>query len=97
MSFPEKCIFKQGYFPETAEGIDENFVFVSIDMDLYQPTIEALNYFFFRLTSPGYIMIHDFNCKRYKGINAAVIEFTKKPNLTIVPIGDLSGSVILIK
>jgi hypothetical protein len=47
-------------------------------MELYQPTIEALNYFFFRLTSPGYIMIHDFNCKRYKGVNAAVIEFTKK-------------------
>ena len=35
MPFPEQCIIKKGFFPETTEGIDDTFVFVSLDTDLY--------------------------------------------------------------
>ncbi|MDR1955675.1 MAG: TylF/MycF family methyltransferase, partial [Treponema sp.] len=37
MKFKENCIVKKGYFPETAQDVEDKFVFVSIDVDLYEP------------------------------------------------------------
>lgn len=45
MKYPEKCVIKKGYFPETAADVDEKFVFVSIDVDLYKPTLEGIRFF----------------------------------------------------
>ncbi|MCM1153902.1 MAG: macrocin-O-methyltransferase [Roseburia sp.] len=45
MKYPEKCIIKKGYFPESAKGIAESFCYVNVDMDLYKPTLEALRFF----------------------------------------------------
>jgi O-methyltransferase len=53
MSNPEMCVIKKGYFPKTAEGLEDVFSFVSIDVDLYQPTLEALKYFYSRLSGGG--------------------------------------------
>ncbi len=97
LPYPEKCIFKQGYFPDTTKGVNEKFVFVSIDVDLYQPTLEALNFFYPKLTSPGYLLVHDYNIPRYKGVTEAVKQFRDKNQLTLVPIGDLGGSAIFIR
>jgi O-methyltransferase len=94
LPYPEKCIFKSGYFPDTAADVEEKFMFVSIDVDLYQPTLEALNFFFHNLTSPGYILVHDYNGLRYKGARSAVKQFREDNQLTFVPIGDSGGSVI---
>lgn len=97
MLYPEKCIFKQGYFPETAKGINDQFVFVSIDVDLYKPTIEALNFIYPLLTSPGFMLVHDYNINRYKGATEAVKKFRDDNKLTLVPIGDKGGSAIFVK
>ncbi|MBA3056231.1 MAG: hypothetical protein FP826_15205 [Sphingomonadales bacterium] len=40
-----------GYFPETAAGIDEQFAFVSLDVDLFEPTRAGLHWFYERLSS----------------------------------------------
>jgi len=37
MKYPENCVIKKGYFPDTAKDLNETFVFVSIDTDLYDP------------------------------------------------------------
>ena len=95
--YPEKCIFKQGYFPDTAKGINETFVFISIDVDLYHPTIAALNIFYPKLTSPGYILVHDYNNTRYEGATEAVKQFRDQNQLTLIPIGDNGGSTIFSK
>jgi O-methyltransferase len=34
MKFPENCIVKKGYFPESAVDVNDIFVFVSLDSDL---------------------------------------------------------------
>jgi O-methyltransferase len=44
MKFHENCIIVKGYFPETANGIEDKFVFVSIDADLYEPIYNGLKY-----------------------------------------------------
>ncbi len=53
MVHPEKVIIKQGYVPETFEGVEEQFCFVNLDMDLYQPTLAALKWFWPRMVDGG--------------------------------------------
>jgi O-methyltransferase len=97
MPFPDKCIVKKGYFPETAKGMDENFVFVSIDADLYDPIYAGLNYFYDRLVAGGYIFVHDFNNDEYIGAKTAVYNFCKERNISFVPLPDLGGTAIISK
>jgi O-methyltransferase len=96
MPYPEKVIVKQGHFPETALGLQESFVFVSMDVDLYTPTIAGLEYFYPRLVEGGYIFVHDYNHPDYMGNRKAVLEFCeRKADLSCVPIGDWGGTAIL--
>src|SRR5664279_1123848 len=37
MPFPNQCKPVRGFFPASATGVDDNFVFVSIDTDLFEP------------------------------------------------------------
>jgi O-methyltransferase len=53
LPYPENAIVRKGYFPETAAGVDDKFGFVSLDMDLYQPILEGLKFFYPRLVVGG--------------------------------------------
>lgn len=87
----------KGYFPETTKGIEDEFCFVSIDVDLYAPTVAGLEYFYPRLVKGGYIFIHDYNSKRYKGVKSIVDEFIEKNNACAMPLPDFAGSMIILK
>lgn len=91
-------IVKKGYFPDTTMGLqDEIYSFVSIDVDLYTPTIEGLRYFYKRLSQGGYILIHDYNHPNYKGVKKAVKEFCAENKINVVPMSDYFGSAIISK
>ncbi|EIX8087379.1 hypothetical protein MLA35_000855 [Campylobacter coli] len=98
MPYLDKCCFVEGYFPETIVKIpqDEKFKFVNIDMDLYQPILEGLVYFYPKLVKDGVILIHDYFHPYYTGAKRAVDEFCKNNNIEIVPIGD-AFSVAIFK
>ncbi|MEO6905715.1 MAG: TylF/MycF/NovP-related O-methyltransferase [Ginsengibacter sp.] len=97
MPFPKQCIIKKGFFPETTAGIEDSFVFVSLDADLYEPIYQGLIYFFPRMEKGGYIFVHDVNNDAYKGAAKAVEQFSTEQNISFVPIPDSCGSVIFIK
>lgn len=97
MPFPEKCIPVKGFFPQTAQGIDERFVFVSLDADLYEPIYAGLRFFYPKLEKGGYIFIHDFNNDAYKGARKAVEQFCSEEGIGFVPIPDSGGSAIISK
>ena len=97
MPFPDKCIPKKGFFPKTAEDINDQFVFVSLDADLYEPIYAGLHFFYPRLTSGGYIFVHDFNNDAYKGARKAVEQFCGEQHIGFVPIPDSGGSAIICK
>lgn len=99
MQHPEKCIIRKGYFPETAEGLEDTFIFVSLDCDLYLPILAGLEYFYPRLVDGGYIMIHDYNqTNEWKGVKEAVSDFEKKHGFVPkVPITDTCGTLIITK
>ena len=49
MPFPERCIIKKGKFPDSMKDVEDKFAFVNLDMDLYQPILAGLEYFYPRL------------------------------------------------
>jgi len=97
MAHPEKIVLKKGYFPDTTEGVEDTFAFVSLDVDLYKPTLAGLNYFYPRLSRGGNIFVHDYNNLRFKGVRSAVEEFCDATGAPIVQIPDFSGTVIVSK
>jgi O-methyltransferase len=94
---PELAEFKVGFFPDSAEGLEEDFCFVSLDADLYEPTLEGLRYFYARLNPGGYIMVHDYASSRYHGATKAVIDFSAESGVSFVPIPDMGGTAVFCK
>ncbi|MES2592807.1 MAG: TylF/MycF/NovP-related O-methyltransferase [Bacteroidota bacterium] len=93
----ERVIFYPGYFPSTAVGLENNkFSFVHLDADLYLPTIEALNFFYPRLSPGGVIMVHDYN-HTWDGIKKAFDEFMPTIPESLLELPDWKGSVMIIK
>ena len=91
---PEKCIIKKGFFPETFNIIDERFVFVNLDADLYQPIKAGLEIFYPLMSRGGVILVHDY-FGMLSGVTKAVDEFTRINNLTAIPIGDYLSIAIV--
>lgn len=96
MPYPENIIICKGYFPDTAKDIEEKFAFVSLDADLYLPTLEGLKFFYPRLSKGGYILVHDYNSTQFKGVKKAVNDFAKDKEINIIPLCDLHGSAVII-
>ncbi|MEG1633928.1 MAG: TylF/MycF/NovP-related O-methyltransferase [Oscillospiraceae bacterium] len=97
MSRPQNVVLVKGRFPESAVGIEDEFCLVSLDADLYQPTLEGLHFFWKRLSKGGYIMLHDYNNTDYPGAAGALREFCAEADVTPVPLPDICGSAVLAK
>ena len=95
---PEKAVLHQGVFPETFAGLEElRFCLVSIDADLYQPTLDALERFWPRLSPGGALILHDYNSAQYSGAGSAIRTFCSQNGIFPVPLGDLHGSAVVMK
>ncbi len=97
MKFPDNCIVKQGYFPDSLDKLDDRFCFVSLDADLFDPIYNGLKYFYPRLNNGGYIFIHDYNNDSYPGAKDAVLTFCRENKISFVPISDGWGTAIISK
>ena len=79
--------YHQGYFPETAAPVaDRKFSFVHLDADLYQSTMEALKFFYPRMSTGGIILCHDYLSAA--GVDRAYAEFFADKT---EPVIELSG------
>lgn len=98
MTYPEQCIIKKGLFPESLDGLEEKFAFVSIDVDYEDSIFEGMRYFYPRLVSGGYIFIHDYNDIWLGGVKKAVERYERQfGELKKVPIADGSGTLVIVK
>jgi O-methyltransferase len=75
----------------------DEYAFVSLDVDLYQPILAGLEYFYPRLSAGGYIFIHDYNNARFSGVRMAVEAFLAHTHAPALPLPDFAGSLILTK
>ena len=98
MKYKENIIIKKGFFPDSLNGLEENFAFVSLDCDWEESLYQGLIYFYPRLTEGGYIMIHDYN-NHIGCAKQAILRYEKSVHkkLPKIPICDSQGSLILTK
>ena len=72
------------------EVSDKAFSFVHIDVDLYQPTIDSLEFFWKKLVDGGFIVVDDYGSSQFPGAGIAVDEFLKEHKASFfykVPMG----------
>jgi O-methyltransferase len=87
-----------GMFPQSVPAFfDHKFAFVHMDMDLYQPTLEAFRYFYDRVSRGGYMIVHDYSNIKWPGIKKAVDEFFLDKSERPVLMPDNGGSALIRK
>lgn len=89
-SFNFTYLYK-GWIPNRFNEIEnKQFSFVHIDVDLYEPTRQSLDFFYPRLVENGVIVCDDYGLCQFPGAKKAVDEFLKKNSYKIfyeVPMG----------
>lgn len=99
MKYKDNIIIKKGVFPESINGLDEQFAFVSLDVDFEDSTFAGLEYFYPRLSKGGYMFIHDYNYGYFDCVKKAVDRYENKFDLSLCkfPICDADGTLIITK
>lgn len=99
MFYPDKVHICKGYFPESASNVPESnkYVFVNLDFDLFNPTLEGLRYFYPKMIEMGIILIHDYYHLNYKAVPEAIRAYEDELGYELVktPIGDHCSMAII--
>ncbi len=92
----EDLAFHRGWIPECFEAAREaRFAFVHIDVDLYEPTRDALAFFHPRLIAGGIIVIDDDGFLTCPGARRAVDEFAAATGQRFVRLP--TGQAVLVR
>jgi len=87
--------FLKGIFPHTSEPIsNKEFSFVHLDTNLYQSTLDSLEFFWPRMVKGGRIVSHDYNTTSMPGIKKAFLEFFSEQKEKLIEIADSQIMVI---
>ncbi len=99
MPYPETIAVKPGFFPGSLHGLEERFCLVSLDVDFYQTTLDGLRYFWPRLETGGYLMLHDWGSPKLPGVAQALADYEKEigEKIPAVPLCDVGGSLVLCR
>ena len=99
MPYPERVVIRKGYFPDTAKGLeDQSFAFVSLDVDLFEPTYHGLAFFYDRLCKGGYLFIHNYTDTIFPYVKDAVSRYVSENGmLNMIPLSDSGGTLVIIK
>lgn len=97
MMYPNNVEIHQGYFPDSAIGINETFMFVNLDFDLYQPILSGLRFFYPKMLRGSVILVHDYYHAGLPGIREAIKQYEKEIGREIskLPIGDNQSIALL--
>jgi O-methyltransferase len=98
MPYKDQVIVRKGFFPQTAEDLEDTFAFVSLDADLYAPTLAGLQCFLPRLSAGGVVLLHDYNNPRFPGVSQAVADYeSTNGRLLLTPLCDMHGSAVIMQ
>lgn len=93
-----QVVIKQGFFPESLDGLEETFAFVSLDVDFEESIYEGFRYFYPRLARGGYMFVHDYNSS-LRGVEKAVDRYESEIGVNIckMPLCDANGTLVVTK
>jgi O-methyltransferase len=75
-------VIHPGLVPDTLKEVEEEvFCFIYLDMDIYQPTWDALQFFWPRLVSQGVIILDDYG--HLQGVTDAITKFADEKKVNI--------------
>ncbi len=90
--------FHSGWIPERFGEVEgENFSFVNIDVDLYEPTLASLIYFWPRLDQGGAIFVDDYGVTSWPGCTRAVDLWLAQGNTPRMALPIPGVGLILVK
>lgn len=94
---PENALIRQGLFPQTAQGLEEErFSLVSLDADLEESTLEGLRFFLPRMSAGGYVLLHDYNNPKLPGVRRALERYEAElGHIAAVPLCDVNGTLVI--
>lgn len=78
----------KGWIPDSFSQLEESkYSFVNVDVDLYEPTIESIKYFWPRVVSGGVLICDDYGSNKTPGARAAMNEYFDKARLEVLDTG----------
>jgi hypothetical protein len=93
-AFPDVRLHR-GFIPEAFERLPQTrWAFVHIDVDLHQPTLDALSYFYPRMAPGGFIICDDYGSKLFPGARRGWDGYCEEHGIPFVVL-DTGQSVIV--
>jgi len=87
--------YHKGWIPtKFHEVADANFCFLHLDVDLLQPTIDSLDFFYHRMSHGGVILCDDYGINTCPGVKQAMDTFFSDKQESIVSLPTGQGLVI---
>ncbi|MBW7876006.1 MAG: class I SAM-dependent methyltransferase [Candidatus Cloacimonetes bacterium] len=94
--FSGRFVSYKGWIPDRFNEISERrFSFVHIDVDLYEPTLNSLEFFYERMNPGGIILIDDYGFQTCPGATEAVDRFLE--TMPEKPVMLPSGGAFILK
>lgn len=91
----DSVVILPGWIPERfSEVADSQFRLVHIDVDLYQPTRDSLNFFYPRLVKGGVIVMDDYGFKTCPGATRAANELAASEGIEILHLATGQGVIM---
>ena len=87
--------FWKGWIPERfEENSGRRFSFIHVDVDLYQPVMDCMKFFYPRLVQDGMMVFDDYGQAACPGAKKAVDEYVQSRNTTAVWLSSGQGLVV---
>ncbi|MGR9105936.1 MAG: TylF/MycF/NovP-related O-methyltransferase [Gammaproteobacteria bacterium] len=85
----------KGWIPSRFQDIEaRSFCFVHIDVDLFRPTLDSIEFFYPRMNHGGIILCDDYGCTSCPGATSAVDQFLEDKIEKMVALSDGGGFFI---
>lgn len=85
----------KGWIPERFSDVEGyRFCFVHIDLDLYQPTFDSIEFFYHRMNTGGIIICDDYGFTSCPGATKAIDQFLKNKNEKMVALSCGGGFLV---
>ena len=86
----------KGWIPSRFSEVEnKQFSLVHVDVDLYQPTLDSLDFFFPRLVKGGAIICDDYNCSEFPGAKDAWDKYFKNQKFDLFYESPFGGCFII--